>query len=167
MLGTQVRLLGALVRLRLDLGDVAVGVLLGALPLGRDVLVGLALGLGDDLLGSLVGLLAGPAYVLLAGVAGDVDLLGRLARPHRLLGGLGLELLGSLDRGVRLAQPRLDAVGERRGVRDGDLGLTGGFGHRPVEHPANGMRQLFGLRGQPGNRMMLGHRLPSPEVTTT
>ena len=61
-------LLDLATRLVLGVGDVLVGVLLGPLALGRDVLVGLALGLGDHLLHVLVGLLASATYVVLPGL---------------------------------------------------------------------------------------------------
>jgi hypothetical protein len=51
LFGAGGRLLDPATVLGLGVGDTLVGVLLGALVLGRDVLVGLALGLGLELLG--------------------------------------------------------------------------------------------------------------------
>ena len=131
--GAAGRLLDLAARLVLGGGHVLVGVLLGPLPLGGDVVVGLALGLGDHLLDVLVGLLTSATYVVLAGLLGGVDLLGRGPGLGSLLGGLGLELLGSLERGVGSTEPGLDTVAEGRGVGDRDGGVARRLGQRLLQ----------------------------------
>ena len=157
-------LLDLAARLVLGGGHVLVGVLLGPLPLGGDVVVGLALGLGDHLLDVLVGLLTSATYLVLTGLLGGVDLLGRGPGLGSLLGGLGLELLGPLERGVGSTEPGLHAVPERRGVRDGDGGVARRLGQGLLHDSGHGGRQLPRVRGEPADRMRLLHGLPSPEV---
>ena len=72
--GASLGLADACIDLPLDVGDVAVSVLLGPLTLGGHVFVGLPLRFGHDLLRALVCLFSGTADVLRAGVTHDVDL---------------------------------------------------------------------------------------------